>query len=312
VTGRRVTVVVMVRNWNGEALLARLLPSVLAAADSAGADVWVLDNGSDDGSVELCRTRFPSVRVETMRRNVSYVACNVAARQSEHSVFVPIDNDVAPEEGFLPPLLEHFARRRDVFAVTSHIRNGSPERSAADQHEATEVVWTRGMLRRGPPLPPQETAATFYNCGCATAIDREKFLALGGYSDLYLPLYYDDVDLSWRAWKRGWTCLYEPRSVVHHLGGSTVGRSDEVRALIYRNEFLFHWANLTTPAYVATHLALLGPRLLGAAVKRDRARVRGFVEACERVPLALALRRSLNGRMLYGDREVVRRLRAAR
>ncbi len=285
---------VMVLNWNGARYLAESLPSVVAAAETAGADVWVVDNASTDDSEELCRTRFPSVRFEQIGANLSLAAYNVAAERATTDVIVSLDNDVVVERGFLAPLLRHFDGSDDLFAVSG---------STGEKMDATLVEWRRGMLRRGRPRA--ETGPVFYNCGCLAARDRRKLLELGGFDALFFPLYYEDTDLSWRAWKRGWRCLYEPASVVHHEGGGALGRSRAVDALIARNEWLFHWKNLTGRRYVAAHVAAIVPRLAAEAVRGDTARLRGFASAMRLLPAALRSRRAARAAAARDDAEVV-------
>ena len=60
--------------------------------------------------------------------------------------------------------------------------------------------------------------------GGSSAFDRRKFLELGGFDHLYRPFYYEDTDLGFMAWKRGWKVLYEPGSIVFHEHRGTIGK----------------------------------------------------------------------------------------
>src|SRR5438270_470873 len=72
-------------------------------------------------------------------------------------------------------------------------------------------------------LPNQpEPFDSFFACSGYAAYDAAKFGALGGFSELLAPMYWDDVEICYRAWKRGWTVHYEPASVVHHKSGATM------------------------------------------------------------------------------------------
>lgn len=296
---------VMVVNWNGADRLARCLPSVIAAAERVGAEVWVVDNGSTDGSEELCRTQFPGVRFERFEPNRSLASYNAAAERCSCDVVVSLDNDTVVDAAFLPPLLEHF-NEDEVFAVTATLRPFPPGSAGAHNDVTTGVAFANGMLRRGDVRPADGPSHVFFNSGCGSARDRRKLLELGGFDELYFPLYHEDVDLSWRAWKRGWRCLYEPRSTVWHEGGGALGRSTRVSTLMVRNEFLFHWKNLTTRRMLAVHLAALGPRLLTAALRRDRARLLGFAHALRRLPAAASRRRAVRAQARVGDDAAVR------
>lgn len=299
---------VMVLNWNGAKSLEMCLSSVLDAASVVGADVWVVDNDSKDGSAELCRSQFPSAQFVPLGINKSLAGYNLAARYCENEVIVALDNDVIVEKDFLLPLLSHFIDSSDIFAVTSRICVYPPD-DYKTHGEATEVVWQDGMLRRGKTHESLNQAKpVFYNCGCATARSRMKFLELGGFDELFFPLYHEDIDLSWRAWKRGWTCLYEPKSVVFHACGTSMGRSEQVKTLMLRNEFLFHWKNLTTPSYVISHAATLVPRLLSAFLRGDKARLLGFIQAIKRLKMAMHSRSKVLSQFSIGDAEVVQRI----
>lgn len=80
------------------------------------------------------------------------------------------------------------------------------------------------------------------------AVDRNKFLEIGGFDRLYYPAYVEDVDLCFRAWCNGWRCIFEPASkVLHREGGSWKGVKDSsLDAKLLRNSLLFQWLNLPT------------------------------------------------------------------
>jgi len=114
----------IILNFQGRELLQRNLPSVLAAVARSGQphEVLVVDNGSTDGSVELLRSEFPSVRVLALDRNHFFSAGNNAGvRVASHDIVVLLNNDMRVEPDFLDPLLAPFRDRDDLFAVSSQI-----------------------------------------------------------------------------------------------------------------------------------------------------------------------------------------------
>src|SRR4029079_13151955 len=65
-----------------------------------------------------------------------------------------------------------------------------------------------------------------------------------------------DVELSYRAWKRGWRVLFEPSSRVWHQVSSTIGQRfarHNVRAVEHRNRLLAHWVHVHDPAMWRSH-----------------------------------------------------------
>lgn len=122
-SGRLVTVVVL--NWNGVALLPDCLDA-LAKQDLPREqwEVWVVDNGSTDGSLELLADRYPDVRVVRNERNLGYAGGNNVALRMVQTPFVALlNNDAHPEPDWLrhllAPLLAPGAER--VAAVTSKV-----------------------------------------------------------------------------------------------------------------------------------------------------------------------------------------------
>ena len=65
---------------------------------------------------------------------------------------------------------------------------------------------------------------TMMASGGYAAFDAAKLEALGGFEELLAPFYWEDAEICLRAWKRGWTVLYEPDSVVYHQSSATIPR----------------------------------------------------------------------------------------
>lgn len=299
---------IMVLNWNGASWLARCLPSVVEAAAEAGAEVWVVDNDSADDSRRVCEEQFPWVRFFDVGGNKVLAGYNVAAAACDSDIIVLLNNDLVVEKDFLPPLLAAFEDDPDLFAVAPCVRSFPPGRDAPVEMEGMSAVWERGLVR-GVSHPGGGSSPTWFTIGGAMACRREMYLELGGFDELYFPTYHDDVDLSWRAWKRGWTCRYEAGSTVYHAGGSTMGRSEKVQIMMSRNELLFHWKNLSSPTLLAVHMLTGLPRLVLRAARGDRAGLVGFVEAAQRWRAVLRSRRQAQIHVRLSDAEVLRRFR---
>jgi GT2 family glycosyltransferase len=294
----------MLLSWNSEQWLQRALPSVTRASAVVGADVWIVENGDSSKTSELVAL-WSSVHLVPAGSNKGLASYNDAALECASDVMVTLNDDVVVETDFLVPLLRHFADAEDVFAVAPDIRRFPPG-SQESQGEATGASWRLGALRPGVERPRSEVSHILYGCGAATAWQREKFVALGGFDTLFFPGYWEDLDLSWRGWKTGWRCVCEPASIVYHAGGGTFAHaSPEVRALQVRNEFLFHWKNLDA-RLLAVHGGLLPLRLANAALRRDRARLKGFAQALPRLPMAYRRRTAGRATFLRSDREVLR------
>jgi GT2 family glycosyltransferase len=133
------------------------------------------------------------------------------------------------------------------------------------------------------------------SAGPVLAVDRLKFLELGGYDPIYFPGRIEDLDLGFRGWMAGVRGYYVPSSVAYHKGfGSfepTFGR-DRTDCLAARNTLLFAWKNLSG-SRLLVHLAWLPIRLAFALASRKGPGVVAFYEALTRLREVLQARREL-------------------
>ncbi|MBC8248372.1 MAG: glycosyltransferase [Anaerolineales bacterium] len=259
---------IIIPNWNGRDLLEQCLPSVVEAvrSDGGGHEIIVVDNHSTDDSVPFLKANYPEVKVLELDRNRGFAGgCNAGAVESQNEIVVFLNNDMIVERGFLRPLLDGFSDET-VFAVSSQIYFWDAEK------RREETGQTRGFLKLGflqvvhdEPGDAERVRPVLYAGGGSSAFDKNKFLALGGFDELFQPFYWEDTDISYRAWKRGWQVLYEPRSVVHHKHRGTIGKTydkDFTDKAINRNHLLFMWKNFTDLSLLLLHPFVLLGRLV--------------------------------------------------
>jgi len=257
-TARATSVSVVIPSWNGRDLLDRYLPSVIAAvAPYPSSEIIVVDNGSSDGSADFLRDSFPQVRVLALEQNLGFGGgSNAGFRAALHDVVVLLNNDMRVEPGFLRPLLEGFTDEL-VFAVACQIFFSDPAK-VREETGLTEGWWSQGALRVSHRNEPEirNLFPCFYPGGGSSAFDRRKFLELGGFDELYHPFYFEDTDLGYQAWKRGWKVLYQPKSVVYHEHRGTIGKrfsGDTIQRVVERNSILFVWKNIDDWRWLVAH-----------------------------------------------------------
>ena len=260
------SVSIVISTYNGKGLLEKYLPSVFEAARSYGGrtEVIVVDDGGEDGSDEFIQQNFPEIRLLRLQKNMGPIlAINEGFRASKNEIIILLNNDILLASDFIRPLSAHF-NDKNVFGVfpNLHLLDKKDMRS-----------YTMGLLfRRGfietPPFAPTETEGQniiFLLGGGAAAIDRDKLLQLGGFDELLSPFYWEDVDLSYRAWKRGWKILYEPKSLLYHEIHSTISKehkSDYVDKISERNRYIIFWKNISDKRLLISHFLWIPLRLV--------------------------------------------------
>lgn len=282
---------IVVVNHNGKALLEESLPALERAVSCTGKphEVILVDNGSSDGSVSWIRNHLPRIRILELDANLGFGEGNnrgVALAQRE--IVVLLNNDMIVAEDFLPPLLEPFSDDQ-VFAVSSQIH--FPPEKRREETGNTQARMRRGFLHLShEPLrrshETRKTLPVFWAGGGSSAYRRSRFLELGGFSGIFSPAYLEDTDLSYRAWRRGWTCLLAAGSRVLHRHRSTSSRlftPDSLKRLIGERKLWYLWKNFQLRTLLP-HL-LLYPWHLGKELRPG-----DYLRAFRRLPDVLRLR----------------------
>lgn len=263
---------VVIPSYEGWPLLQTNLPFVCeACSESEGeTEIVVAEDAGNDGTASLLAEHYPEVRVVIGETNLGFSGnANRGVQAARLDKVFLLNNDAQPQSDLLDPLAAAL-EPPDVFAVQCMALDG-PEGAVVDAAKA--AVWRRGSWRTNHDLQPSGDGPhlSFFASGGFSAFDRAKFLELGGFDELFNPFNYEDVDLSYRAWKRGWRVLFEPRSIVTHRRNTTISRhytDRAVRVISRRNRMLLHWKNIHDRRMLAAHLAwsltgTLGSTLVG-------------------------------------------------
>lgn len=305
---------IVILNFNGEKLLRECLPSVLEACRRAEnpTKVVVLDNRSEDRSLEVLRDHFPDVEIYASAENRVLCSYNEYLEQVEEPVVILLNNDIRVAPDFVDPLVGPFSGDPELFMATPQCLSFDGLRYEGGRSRSRMkfgLFWNACIYSGYADKihEPGFTMAAGYG-----AFDRMKFLMLGGYDDLYLPGRLEDTDLCFRAWRRGWKCRYEPRSVVYHKGGVAFHERFGARNTLilgHRNSFLFLWKNISDPGFLLEHTFLLLPRLFYAALTGKWEMILGFMKALPLLPNAIRRRLDSNRRpRALSDREIFQRV----
>jgi len=302
---------IIIPNWNGKPLLERNLPFLLDALSSyqGAKEVIVVDNGSIDGSAEFLASSYPNIKVLSSSTNEGFsTACNNGILASNNEVVYLLNNDVVVNRNFLEPLWPYF-EYDDFFAVSSVAYPPDADVSLISHAPTVQVKFKYGIfwyyykeiINAGKPIP------VFFSSGGHSAYDKNKFLALGGFDNLYHPFYWEDIDISYRAWKRGWRSYYEPKSGVIHNNQTTIGASfkkDFIQNIHWRNRFLFTWKNLDNKILWCQHLFLLPIELALMPLIGRAYFSRGFFLALKKL-LRVIKSRKTRGKSVLTDKEIL-------
>lgn len=295
----------IVLNWQGQGVVGPCVDSLVAAAREDD-EIIVVDNASTDGSCEALSLRT-DIRLLRLSENTYIFGLNRGLEVARGRYVAFLNNDIIVEKDFTDRCIERFADGDDVFAVCPRILDGQ----GVDQGSRTAGSWRRGLIfYRSLPHSAVPTDC-FFAVGGQSFFRKDMLDEIGSIDPLLRPMYHEDIELSYRAWKRGWRIRYAPDAVVLHKGKHSSNRAfsrAELRSFVRQNEYLTVWKNITDRRLLAQHSALISVRLIVAALKFDSPTLVGFARAFRRLPLVFRRRREARPYMRLSDREVLERL----
>jgi GT2 family glycosyltransferase len=293
---------VIIPSFNGDTLLRRHLPGVVTQARvlPAGAEVVVVDDGSEagtDATAEVVRSVGAPAWVLRLAANRGFAAaCNAGAAAATGQTLFFLNNDIELVPGCLTALARVLGENPSLFGATPVLVNaedGFAESSICLRfvHGVFDVHFPG---REGlAPAGAGELRPVASGCGGALACRREAFEALGGFTELFVPFYWEDIDLGWRARRAGMAIVEVGDALVLHEHARTIGARHsqrQIRTIYERNRLLFTWRHLAGPRAWLAHLAWLPLRLVGGLV-RGTPTARALPAALARLGSVVRLRR---------------------
>ena len=219
----------IVLNWNGAHLLPDCL-TTLAEQDWRSLELIVVDNGSLDDSEAVCGKH--GARFLPMGENLGFSRANNRGALAAAGDFLFIVNN---DMRFHPDCVSRLAR---VLGADDSLFAADPTQLDWD---GTRVIHGRTRLVDGsfrdsviPPFAAEYTAPAAaavevpWGCAGSLLVRRDRFQELGGFDPTFF-IDFEDTDLCWRAWRRGWRTVYVPDALLHHKVGMS---GDEYQHLI--------------------------------------------------------------------------------
>lgn len=250
----KLTVSIVIPNINGKIMLEKNLPKLFEAVNNPTnniIEVIVVDDGSSDDSVAFLQKEYKTeVKLIKHTKNRGFsVAVNTGVRATKGDLILLINTDVVPEKNFLEALLPHFNDPK-VFAVSIH----------EEGYGGAKGFWSDGYIQLGMSKETKEAHASLYVSGGSGVFRKSVWQTLGGMDEKLLsPFYWEDIDLCFRAAKRGYINLWEPNGKVVHLHESTVSKFPKkyVTRIKERNRLLMLWKNIHSKKMIQKHIVAM-------------------------------------------------------
>ena len=235
---------IVILNWNGAQMLRQYLPSVLRYSRDE-ATVYVADNASTDDSVPMLRAHFPDVKLILLDQNWGFAeGYNKALAQVEAEYYLLLNSDIEVTHHWLTPLIEFMDAHDDVAACQPKLL------SMANRDQFEYAGASGGFLDRyGYPFCRGRIFDTIENdngqydypsevlwaTGAALLVRARTYNNIGGLDGRFFA-HCEEIDFCWRLRLSGYKVYCLPESVVYHVGGGTLPKSNPMKTYLnFRN-----------------------------------------------------------------------------
>jgi N-acetylglucosaminyl-diphospho-decaprenol L-rhamnosyltransferase len=287
---------IIIVNWNVRDLLAACLRSVQAdlSASYLSAEIWVVDNASSDGSVDMLRRDFPDIHLIASQQNLGFAAGNNAAlraigfdagrevssieryqAKNLPAAVLLLNPDTKVHPGALPTLCDFLKNNPQVGIVGARLVYGD----GSFQHSvfafpglwqlAIELLPVPGRLVESRlngryPRALYESGQPFkvgHPLGAALCARREAIVQVGLLDERY-HMYAEEVDWCKRMASAAWPAYCAPQAVVTHFGGqSTVQIKTSSFINLWTSRHLFYCKHYRPlKVWLAAQIVRLGLR----------------------------------------------------
>lgn len=224
----------IVLNYNGEAYLFYCLDS-LEKQDYPNLEIIVVDNGSTDQSQKVVEN-YSGVKFRKLEKNYGFsIGNNLGASMAKGKHLFFLNNDIRISSDCISKLVEVLSKNDKLFAV-----------------ETLQYDWEgKKILRKNFMLYKRNLRESFIlnirggcldsapflmevPCGCGSSlmVKKDRFEELKGF-DPKMFMDFEDTDLSWRAYRRGWSILFQPQAKAYHMLGMATGAKEMLRKRKY-------------------------------------------------------------------------------
>ena len=257
---------VIIVTYNSDGQIADCLQTLIRQRDQISQEVIVVDNNSQDKTVDIIRKQFPSVRLFTPGENLGFAkAVNFAARQSDARYFLLLNPDTV--------VLDHAVDKVHAFAEQNPQYGFYGGKTLKEDGKTLErsscwgqpTVWSlflfatglSTVFRHNSVLDPESLGPWQRDSvrevgvitGCFLLAKREAWQKVGGF-DEHFWLYGEDVDLAMSARADGYRPVITPDAVtIHEVGQSST--STQKMIWLHRGKVSLikkHWTGLSRTA----------------------------------------------------------------
>ncbi|GLC87875.1 glycosyltransferase family 2 protein [Lysinibacillus piscis] len=247
---------IVIVNYNTKKLTSDCIQSVIDSKMDFLYEIFVVDNASSDGSVEVLQRDFPDVHVIANTENVGFSkANNQAIKVSSGRYVLLLNSDTIVQKNTLSTIKEYMEQHQMVGAAGCEVNlpDGSLDKACHRGFPTPEAsfYYMMGLAKRYPESPKYNSYHQSYmnmqeihdiDClvGAFVMVRREAIEQVGLLDEEFF-MYGEDIDWCYRIKEAGWRIVYNPTtSIIHYKGASSRRKPFKIVYEFHRAMYLFH------------------------------------------------------------------------
>ena len=220
-------------NYNRGDLLKKCLDSVFNQS-LKDIEVIVVDNASTDESAQMIQSSYPGIRLIQNSKNLLFCkAQNQGIEAARGDFILSLNSDCFLNRDYLKEVMSVTKLDARIGMVSGKLLR--PEEKTIDS-TGLFLGRNRKAVERGygrKDKGQHDKPGHVFGVSGACAFLRRKMLEdikdENGYFDERFGMYYEDLDLCWRAQKKAWKAYYNPKALAYHVRGATAIKGDSKR-----------------------------------------------------------------------------------
>ncbi len=260
----------------------------------SGCQIIIMNDYPLENITQPVKKIYPQAQVFNNKKNLGFAGnVNKGVKKASRKYVFLMNSDIVLKDNSFINSLDHFKKNKKLFAVAF----GQIEKNGKIVG-ANRCYFEKGFIHHSSrDFNKKNSSYNFWAEGGASIFRKDLFIKLAMFDELFNPFYWEDIDLSYRAWKSGYQIIFDPKILVEHHHESTIGKYFQQQKILktaFRNQLFFIWKNLTDKKLILNHLINL-PKYFFKP---------GFFEAIIKLVLILKKRKKILKFFIKNDQDI--------